>query len=126
MQLHQKTSTPLNEKCLTNNVLHKASITPNEENSKTKLYYGVSETAFKLRYAKHEKKFNSIKCQTDTELSDEYRNIISAKKTSNISWEILGTHKSDNQSSKRCLLCPNEKQAITLDGNNNMIKKDPK
>ena len=40
---------PLNEKCLTNNVLYKASITPNKENSKTKIYYGVSETAFKLR-----------------------------------------------------------------------------
>ena len=126
MQLHKKTSTPLNEKCITNNVSHKASITPNKENLNTKLYYGVSETAFKLRYAKHEKTFNSIKYQTDTELSNEYRNNISAKKTSDISWEILGTHKSYNQSSKQCLLCPNEKLAITLDGNNNMIKNDPK
>ena len=85
MQLHQKTWTPLNEKCLTNNVLHKASITPNEKNSKAKLYYGVSETVFKVRFAKHEKTFNSIKNQTDTELTNEYRNIISAKKISNIS-----------------------------------------
>ena len=44
----RKQQCPLNEKCLTNNVLHKASITPNEENSKIKIYYGVSETAFKL------------------------------------------------------------------------------
>ena len=46
----------LNKKCLTNNVLCKVSITPNEENSKTKIYFGVSETAFKLRcanYIKH-------------------------------------------------------------------------
>ena len=49
MQLHKKTPMPTNEKCLTNNVLYKARITPNEENSKTKIYYGVSETAFKLR-----------------------------------------------------------------------------
>ena len=40
---------PLNEKCLTNNVLYKASIKPNEENSKTKTYCGVIETAFNLR-----------------------------------------------------------------------------
>ena len=45
----------LMEKCLTNNVLYKASITPNKENSKTKIYYGVSETAFKLRYVNHKK-----------------------------------------------------------------------
>ena len=32
----RKHQCPLNEKCLTNNVLYKASITPNEENSKTK------------------------------------------------------------------------------------------
>ena len=37
MQLHKrKHQCPLNKKCLTNNVLYKASITPNEENSKTK------------------------------------------------------------------------------------------
>ena len=61
-----KNQRPLNEKCLTNYVLHKASITPKEENSKTKIYYGVSETTFKLRYAKHKKAFNNIKYQTDT------------------------------------------------------------
>ena len=35
------------QRCLlTNNVLYKANITPNKENSKIKIYYGVSETAF--------------------------------------------------------------------------------
>ena len=116
----------LKEKCLTNNVLYKASITPNEESCKTKIYYGVSETAFKLRYANHKKTFNNIKYQTDTELSNEYWNIISANKTSNISWKILGTYKSYNQSSKRCLLCLNEKLAIALHGGDNMLKKYPK
>ena len=33
----------------------------------------------------------NIKFQTDTELSKEYWNIVSANKTSNISSEILGT-----------------------------------
>ena len=45
----RKHQCPLNEECLTNNILHRASITPNVENSKRKIYYGVSETAFKLR-----------------------------------------------------------------------------
>ena len=59
-------------------------MTLNEENSKTKIYYGVSETAFKLRYANHQKTFDNIKYQTDTELSNKYCNIISANKTLNI------------------------------------------
>ena len=42
--------------------------------------------------------FNNIKYQTDTELSNEYWNIIAVNKTSNISWEILETHKSYNHS----------------------------
>ena len=113
----------LKEKCLTNNVLYKASITSNEENCKTKIYCGVSETAFKLRYANHKKTFNNIKYQTDAELSSEYWNIISANKTSNVPWEILGTHKSYNQSSKRCLLCLNEKLAIALHRDDNMLNK---
>ena len=45
------------------------------------------------------------------------------KKTLNISWEIFGTHKSYNRSSKRCLLCPNEKLAIALHRDDNMLRK---
>ena len=52
----------LNEKCLTKNVPYKASITPNEVISKTRIYYQVvSETAFKHTYANHKKRFNNIK-----------------------------------------------------------------
>ena len=88
-----------------------------------KIYYGVCETTFKRRYANHKKASKNIKYQTDTELSDEYSNIISANKTLNVSWEILGTHKSYNQSSKRCLLCLNEKLAIALHKDDNMLNK---
>ena len=73
----RKHKCPLNEKCLTNNVLYKASITPNEEKPKMKIYYGVSKTAFKLRCVNHKKTSNNIKYQTDTELSNECWNIIS-------------------------------------------------
>ena len=69
------------------------------------------------------KAFNNVKYQTDTELSNEHWNIVSAKKTPNKSWEILLTQKSYNQSSKRCLLCLNEKLAITLRKDDNMLNK---
>ena len=67
--------------------------------------------------------FNYIKYQTDIELSNKYWNIISANKISNTSWEILGTPKSYNQSFKRCLLCLNEKLAIALHKDDNMLNK---
>ena len=56
-----------------------------ETTDQKKICYGVSETVFKLTYANHEKIFNNIKYQNDTELSSKYWNIISANKTSNIS-----------------------------------------
>ena len=31
----------------------------------TQIYYGLSETALKLRYGNHKKTFNNIKYQTD-------------------------------------------------------------
>ena len=48
--------------CITKyQVLYKAGNTLNEENSKTIIYYGVSQTAFKLRYANNIKTFNNIR-----------------------------------------------------------------
>ena len=89
---------------------------------KQKIYYGVCEAAFKLRYANHKKTFSNIKYQTDTELSNEYWNIISAKKNLE---HILGNFGNPQiiQSSKRCLLCLNEKLAIALHKDDNMLNK---
>ena len=96
--------------------------TPNQENSKTKIYYGISQIAFNLRYPSHKKTFNNITYQTDIE-SKQISNVISASKTSNTSSEILGTYKSYNRSPKQCLLCLNEKLAITQHKDDNMLNK---
>ena len=45
-------------RCLSNNILYQANITPVDENSETKVYYGICETTFKLRYTNHKKPFN--------------------------------------------------------------------
>ena len=85
--------------------------------------HGISKTVFKFRYANYKKAFNNMKFQTDTKLSNEYGNIISANKTSNISWEILASQKSYNQSSKQCLLYLNKKLEIALNKDHNMVNK---
>ena len=56
-------------------------------------------------------------------IQNEYWNIISVKKTFNISQKLLGIHKSYNQSSKRCLLCLNERLEIAPRKDNNMLSK---
>ena len=47
---------PLNEKCLTSNVVYKAEITTPHDGT-TKEYIGMTSTEFKVRYRNHKKSF---------------------------------------------------------------------
>ena len=96
---------PLQQRCLSNSILYQASITPIGENSETKVYYGICETTFKLRYANHKKSFNHRNRKSDTELSNEFWKIKDNKRSANITWEILRRHQAYNTSSKRYSLC---------------------
>ena len=51
--------------------MYQAIVTSNNPELKEKTYYGISETAFKLRYANHTKSFNTERYKNDTELSKE-------------------------------------------------------
>ena len=64
----QKTSCPLDNKCLTPKVVYKAEITT-EVNQEKKIYIGLTETTFKERYRNHVKSFKNKKYSKDTELS---------------------------------------------------------
>ena len=83
---------PLNNECLSNDVLYKANITWTTENYRNKIYYGMSETKFRSRYANHRKSFNNRKYKADTELSNEILKLKEQNKNVDISWEILGIH----------------------------------
>ena len=63
------------EKCLTNNIMYKATITSNQNNYYHKIYYGITETKFKQGYANHIKFSQHEKHQRDTELSNEYETL---------------------------------------------------
>ena len=66
-----KEKCPLQAKCLTNNIMHKATLTSNQDNYQHKIYYGITETKFKQRYANHIKSFRHEKHQSNTELSNK-------------------------------------------------------
>ena len=111
------------ERCLSNNILYQANITALGENSETKVYYGICETTFKLRYANHKKMFNHRNCKSDTELSNEFLKIKDNKRNVIITWENLSRLQAYNRSRKRCSLCSNEKLKIALHRNNNMLNR---
>ena len=114
---------PLQQRCLSNNVLYQANITPLGENLETNVYYSICETTFKLRYPNHKKSFSHRNRKSDTELSNEFWRIKDNKHNANITWEILGRHQAYNTRSKRCSLCLNEKLKIVLHRDNNMLNR---
>ena len=52
---------PLSEKCLRNNNLYQENISSAEKSNKSKIYYGIAETTFELRYAKPSQMFQPQK-----------------------------------------------------------------
>ena len=114
---------PLQQKCLSNNILYQTNITPIGENSETEVCYGICRTTFKLRYAYHKKSFNHRHRKSDTELSNEFWKIKNNKRSANMSWDILGRQLAYNTSSKRYSLCLDEKLKTALHRNNNMLNR---
>ena len=117
----------LNNKCLSNNVLCKANITSTIESYRNKIYYGISETKFKSRYADYRKSFKNRKHKTDTELSNEIWKLKEQqqkKKNVDISWETLEKFSTRTKAStNQCMLCLNEKLAIPLHKEDNILNK---
>ena len=111
----------LQQKCLSNNILDQANITSIGWNSQIKIYYGICETAFKLRYANHEKSLNQRNRKSDAELPNKFWKIKNNKRRANITQGIVGRHQAYNTSSKRYSACLNEKLKIALHRNNNML-----
>ena len=102
----------LQQNCLTNNIMYKATLTSNQGNYQHKIYHGITETKFEQRYANHIKSFRHEKHQSDTELSNGLWSIKNNNHTANIVWEILRKHQTYNPNTKRCSLCLNEKLEI--------------
>lgn len=97
--------------------MYRANITPQDENSKTKVYSVICEITFKLWYASHKKWFN----HRNTELSDEFCKLKDKTLTAHVTWEILGRHQSYNTSNKRSSLYLNKKLKITLHTKSNIL-----
>ena len=117
-----KEKCPLQEKCLNNN-MYKATLKSNQGKYQHKIYYGITETKFKQRYANDIKSFRHEKHQSDTELSNELWSIKNNNYTPNIVWQILRKHQTYNPNTKSCSLCLNEKLEISRYKGRNLLNK---
>ena len=62
----------LSNQCQITNIIQEIKIASKLQHYHEKIYYGISEGAFKQRYGNHKKSFNHEKHRADAELSEEY------------------------------------------------------
>ena len=96
--------------CRTANVVYKATVTADNEDSKE--YIGLSATEFKLRYANHKQSFENYDKRDATSLSQHVWKLKERSVPYNITWCILAKCKACTASSKNCSLCIAEKFEI--------------
>jgi len=68
----QKETCPLNQKCLTLNIVYEATITSDLPGYQEKKYIGLCETAFKKRFTRHKTSFRLERYKNSTALSTEF------------------------------------------------------
>lgn len=120
-----KSICPMNNQCLTKNIVYQATVSSNKPDYKENIYFGLCETPFKSRYANHRKSFNILKYRNDTELSKEIWDLKDQNFTPSIKWKILKRCNPYNPTSKICNLCLYEKyQILTYKGENLLNKRN--
>ena len=83
-----KSNCPLEEKCLTPQVIYQADVT-NDVDGEYKFYCGLTETSFKERIRNHTKSFNHRQYQNETELSKYIWTLKHQNKAPTIKWKII-------------------------------------
>ena len=114
---------PLNGECLSKNVLYEGTVTSSIVNYGEKKYKGITYNQFKVRLGNHEKDFRDAKYKNETELSKEIWRIKEKGEEYRIKWRIVSQHPPYNPSTKRCLLCLNEKLEILEEDGPQLLNK---
>ena len=105
-----KNSRPLNNKCLTSQLICQANVTNNLDDE-YKYYVGLAETTFKERYTNHKSSFNNEKSKNSAELLKYVWSLRENNKIPSIKWKIVRIVYSKATSSF-CKLCLTEKLLI--------------
>ena len=106
----KKEQCPLNGKCLTENVVYKATVS---SSSGTKEYLGSTGQTFKKRYYGHKNSFNHRKERLATKLSAHIWDLKDNNEIPNISWSIVcSTGPKTTTLQRTCITCNLERIAI--------------
>ena len=109
----QKSSCPLDGKCLTKSFVYKATVTDTTSNNQ-ETYIGLTENEFKTKFNLHKSSFNLEPKQTSTTLSDHVWKLKKKNINFNIKWQVVKRVKpfAPRLSNKVCGLCLQEKLSI--------------
>ena len=118
-----KDECPLENKCLTLRIAHRADVT-NNKTDEHKYYYGISDTPFKERYENHKTSFRHRSHLTASDLSKYYWKLVDKGAVPTIKFSIAKRVKG-NTFINNCNLCLSEKAFIirNLDDVNMLNKR---
>jgi hypothetical protein len=105
----RKDSCPLNEKCLSQAIVYKATVV---SDNVSKQYIGLAGGTFKERYNNHTKSFRLEKYQKETELSKYIWGLKKKEKEYSVKWDIIRRSNTRMRRSGICNLCLEEKFSI--------------
>ena len=114
---------PLDGFCLDRDVFYAAELTSNLRNYGMKVYKGVCSTTWKERLGNHKKSFRHEKYMKETELSKEVWRIKKKGGNFNIKWSKVNNHASYRPEIGRCKLCQQEKLAIAMYEEKNLLNR---
>ena len=114
---------PLGGECTTGNVFYEATLTSNIENYGEKVYLGITEPPWKGRYNNHTKSFRDLEYSKETELSKEIWSLKERNATYSVQWRIRKLCPAYNPTTKKCMLCLNEKTDILHYNGANLLNK---
>ena len=109
-----KQSFPVDNKCLTSNVVYKA--TANYEGTEQS-YVIITECSFKTRYTQHKSSFKQIKHKNQTELANLIWFLNDKNVSYKLSWKIIDRTQPYKPGKITCNLCLCEKYPILLETN---------
>ena len=105
-----KTNCPLDGQCRTQSVIYKCEVTA--ENLPKKVYIGLTEKEFKLRFNGHKQSFNNEKYKNSTTLSTYVWSLKANNILPSFKWSVVKKAKSYSNTTKSCPLCLQEKLEI--------------
>ena len=102
---------PLGGECLLKSIVYQATVVTTNTGL-TNTYVGLTESAFKTRYANHKASFTHRNKKNSTELSKYIWQLKDSGSDFSITWKVLKRTKSYSNSTNSCSLCNWEKYFI--------------